>query len=63
MGVSAYLNFGGNCREAVNHYAKVFGTEAPRIITFGETPPNPAFPMDETTKKLIMHAEIDVAGT
>ncbi|MGA2640683.1 MAG: VOC family protein [Spirochaetia bacterium] len=63
MGVSAYLNFDGNCREAVNHYTRVFGTEAPRIMTFGETPPNPSFPMDDATKKLVMHAEIDIAGT
>ncbi len=63
MGVSPYLNFSGNCREAVNFYAKVFGTATPRIMTFGEAPPNPAFPLDESAKKLIMHAEIDLLGT
>jgi uncharacterized glyoxalase superfamily protein PhnB len=36
MGVSPYINFSGNCREAVNFYARVFGTAAPRIMTFGE---------------------------
>jgi PhnB protein len=63
MGVAPYVNFNGNCREAVGFYAKVFGTAAPRIMTFGETPPNPAFPMDDATKRLIMHAEIEVMGT
>jgi PhnB protein len=62
MGVSPYINFNGNCREAVNFYAKVFGTAAPRIMTFGEAPANPAFPMDDAAKKLIMHAEIEVMG-
>jgi PhnB protein len=63
MGVAPYVNFNGSCREAVEFYAKVFGTAAPRFMTFGEAPPNPAFPMDEATKKLIMHAEINVMGT
>ena len=63
MGVSPYINFSGNCREAVTFYAKVFGTAAPRIMTFGEAPPNPAFPLDDAAKKLIMHAEIEVMGT
>jgi PhnB protein len=63
MGVAPYVNFNGNCREAVNFYAKVFGIAAPRIMTFAETPPNPSFPMDAATKELIMHAEIEVLGT
>ena len=63
MGVSPYINFSGNCREAVNFYARVFGTAAPRIMTFGEAPPNTAFPLDDAAKKLIMHAEIEVMGS
>jgi len=63
MSVSPYVNFNGNCREAVEFYARVFGKAAPRIMTFGEAPPNPAFTIDDSTKKLIMHAEIDVMGT
>ena len=63
MGVSAYLNFAGNCREAVEFYAKVFGSPAPRIMSYGDAPPDPAFPLDEATKKLVMHAEVEVAGT
>ena len=63
MAVAPYVNFNGDCREAVDFYAKVFGTAAPRIMTFGESPPNPAFTIDEAMKKLITHAEIDVMGT
>lgn len=63
MAVSPYLNFSGNCREAVNHYANVFNAKPPRIMTFGDAPPNPAMPMDEKTKKLVMHAELEVEGT
>jgi PhnB protein len=63
MGVSPYVNFKGNCRKAVDFYAKVFNTAAPQIMTFGEAPPNPAFKLDDATKKLIMRAEIQVTGT
>lgn len=62
MSINAYINFNGNCREAVEFYAKAFETETPRIMTFGESPPNPAFPLTEQAKKLVMHTEIVVAG-
>ena len=63
MGIAPYINFDGTCREAVEFYAKVFKTAAPRIMTFGEAPPNPAFAIPEAAKKLIIHAEIDVLGS
>ena len=63
MGVSPYINFDGNCREAVGLYARVFGSPEPEIMSFGEAPPDPGFPMDEATKGLVMHAEVVVEGT
>lgn len=62
MGVSVYLNFDGNCREALEHYAKVFGSKPARVMTYGDAPPNPAFPMDDAAKKRVMHAELEAAG-
>lgn len=41
MSIDVYLNFNGNCRDAAEFYAEVFGTERPQIMTFGETPPIP----------------------
>lgn len=43
MSIDVYLNFNGNCRDAAEFYAEVFGTERPQIMTFGETPPDPNF--------------------
>ena len=63
MGVSPYINFAGNCREAVGLYARVFGSPEPEIMSFGEAPPDPGFPMEEATKGLVMHAEVVVEGT
>lgn len=63
MPVSMYINFDGNCREAVTYYSKVFNTEAPQLMTFGEGPSDPAYPMPEEAKTRIMHTAIHIAGT
>ena len=51
MAIHAYINFNGNCREAVEFYAGIFGTEDPQIMTFGEMPPDPEFVLLEESKK------------
>ncbi|MBS4176704.1 VOC family protein [Lederbergia citrea] len=63
MAVDVYLNFNGNCREAVEFYAQVFGKEKPKIMTFGETPPNPEFPLPEEAKNLVMHTRLNISGS
>lgn len=63
MGVDVYLNFNGNCREAVEYYAQVFGTEKPKIMTFGEVPPNPEYPLPEEAKNLVMHTRLNIFGS
>jgi len=63
MAVDIYLNFNGNCREVVNFYAEVFGTEAPKIMTFGEMPPNPEYPLPEEAKDLVMHSRLNISGS
>ena len=50
MAVDVYLNFNGNCREAAEFYAEAFGTEKPKIMTFGETPPNPEYELPRKQK-------------
>ena len=63
MPLSVYVNFNGNCREAINFYTDVFELEKPKIMTFGETPPDPNFPLSEEAKKLIMHTFLIINGT
>ena len=63
MAVNIYLNFNGNCREAVEFYAEVFGIEKPQIMTFGETPPNPEYPLPEEAKNLVMHTRLNISGS
>jgi len=63
MAVETYIYFNGNCREAVEFYVKVFGTEKPQIMTFGDTPPDPKFPLPEEAKALIMHTQLKITGS
>lgn len=62
MEFTPYIRFNGSCREAVEFYAGVFNSESSKFLTFGEGGENPAWPMPEEAKKLIMHAEICVGG-
>lgn len=63
MSVDVYFNFNGNCREAIEFYAQVFETEKPQIMTFGEAPPNPEYPLPEEAKNLVMHARLKISGS
>lgn len=63
MAVDIYINFNGNCREAVEFYAKVFGTEKPQIMFYGDIPPNPEFPVTEETKDLVLHTRLNINGS
>lgn len=63
MSVDVYLNFNGNCREAAEFYAHAFGTEKPKIMTFGEAPPNPDYPLPEEAKNLVMHTRLQIDGS
>jgi PhnB protein len=60
MAVSLFLNFNGNCKEAVNFYAEVFGSKTSRMMTFGEMPPDPKFPMPEEAKNLVAYVDVKV---
>lgn len=63
MAVQIYINFNGNCREAVDFYADVFETEEPQVMTFGEVPPNEDFPLPVEAKDLVMHARVNISGS
>lgn len=63
MAINVYINFNGNCRKAVEFYTQVFETEKPKIMTYGDTPPNPAFVLPEEAKNLVMHALLNINGS
>ena len=55
-----YLQLNGNTREAIGFYEKVFHAENLGVITFGEMPSSPDFPLPEEAKDLVAHATIKV---
>lgn len=63
MAIDIYINFNGNCREAVAFYAEVFGTEQPTIMTFGEMPPSEDFVLPEEARNLVLHTRLTLNGS
>ncbi len=63
MAIEVYINFDGNCREAVTYYAEIFKTEKPNIMTFNDGPQNPDFPIPEEAKNRVMHTELTIFGS
>src|SRR3954454_3750860 len=63
MAVEVYLYFHGNCREAAEFYAEVFGTEKPQIMTFGESPQNLEYQLPDEAKNLVMHTRLNIDGS
>jgi PhnB protein len=63
MAIGLYINFRGNCREAVEFYSDVFETEKPQIMTFGDAPSDPEYPISEETKGLVLHAALNIKGS
>lgn len=55
-----YLQLNGNAREAIGFYEKVFHAENLGVITFGEMPASPDFPLAEDAKDLVAHGTIRV---
>jgi len=63
MPIDVYLNFNGNCREAVEFYAEVFETDKPDIMAFGDAPQDPAYPLPDEARNLVMHARLSINGS
>ncbi|MEH7224112.1 VOC family protein [Bacillus sp. JJ1566] len=63
MSVDIYLVFNGNCREAVEFYAKVFKCESPQIMTFAQSPQSPEYQLPEEAKDLVLHARLNIDGS
>lgn len=62
MTIQLFLNFHGNCREAVEFYAQAFGLEMPKFMTYGDNPPDPEYPLSEQEKKLVMYTQLLLDG-
>ncbi len=53
--LSPYLSYNGNCTEAMNFYAQLFGAKLETLLTYGDMPPEMG-PCAPGAEKLVMHA-------
>ncbi len=59
MTFSVFINFDGNCRKAVEFYAKAFQKDMPELMTYGDTP---GYTPDEKDKDRIMYTALEIGG-
>jgi PhnB protein len=62
MQLELFINFNGNCREAVDFYAKVFKSKVGNLMTYKDAPPDPAYPIPEADKDRIMYAGVPIGN-
>lgn len=55
--VNAYLNFDGNCREAMRFYASCFGADL-QLLPFSQAPAAGGQPAPKEAQDRIMHARL-----
>jgi len=58
MKLEMFINFNGNCREAVEFYAKVFKVSVENLTLYSDAPPDPNFEIPECDKNKVMYASI-----
>jgi PhnB protein len=55
MKITPYLNFNGNCAEAVEFYEKAFGVKA-NVMRYSDAPPAEGCILPSGTANFVMHA-------
>jgi PhnB protein len=55
MKITPYLNFNGNCAEAIEFYEKAFGVKA-NVLRYSDAPPAEDFTLTPGTENFVMHA-------
>jgi len=63
MALEIFLTFNGNCREAVEFYAKVFKSSVEGLMTYGDAPPTDGYVAPESDIKKIMYANVNICGS
>lgn len=55
-----YLVMNGNAKEAIQFYENALDAKVLGILTFGEMPENPEFPLPDDAKERVAHATLKV---
>jgi len=62
MKLEMFINFDGNCREAIEFYAKVFKSTVIDLMTYGDTPPTADYTVPESDRNRVMYASVPIGG-
>ncbi|MEG0990834.1 MAG: VOC family protein [Gordonibacter sp.] len=62
MGFSLFINFNGNCKDAVDFYARVFKANVEGMMTFDQMPPDPAYTVADEDKAKVMYCSVAICG-
>lgn len=60
ISLNPYLIFNGNAKEAIHFYEKALGGQVMGIMTFGDMPADPNYPLTDEMKNGVMHALLKV---
>lgn len=55
MKITPYLNFNGDCAQAIELYEKALGVKA-NVMRYSDAPPSEEYPLEPGTENLVMHA-------
>jgi len=61
--ITPYLVFNGNCKEVLDFYQKVFESEVPKLMTYGEYVPDGVKTPPGDLSNWVLHAEMQICGT
>lgn len=60
ISLNPYLIFNGNAKDAVYFYEQALGGKVVGMMTFGEMPEDPNYPLTDDMKSRVMHAHLQV---
>ena len=63
MALDVFINFNGNCKEALDFYAEVFKSPVQGLMTYGDAPPAEGYVTPESDKHRIMYASVNIGGS
>ena len=57
-----FINFDGECKEAVDFYAKVFKSSVNNLMLYSDVPPSEGYTVPEADKNRVMYAGIPLGS-
>lgn len=61
--LNPYITLDGRTKEAIEFYKQALGAQVAGVITFGEMPEDPGYPLPEAARDRVAHALLKVGET